>query len=38
MKLNEAISKRIKELCDERDMTQYMLSMKSGVPQNASLA
>jgi len=34
MKLNEAISKRITELCKERDMTQYALSMKSGVPQS----
>lgn len=34
MQLNEAISKRIKGLCDERNMTQYSLSMKSGVPQS----
>ena len=34
MKLNEAVSKRIKELCKERNMTQYSLSQKSGVPQS----
>ena len=34
MKLNEAISQRIKDLCNERNMTQYALSMKSGVPQS----
>ena len=34
MQLNEAISKRITELCDERNMTQYGLSLKSGVPQS----
>lgn len=34
MQLNEAISKRIKELCKERGMTQYALSLKSGVPQS----
>lgn len=34
MQLNEAISKRIKQLCNERNMTQYSLSMKSGVPQS----
>lgn len=34
MHLNEAISKRIKELCEQRNMTQYQLSMKSGVPQS----
>ena len=34
MKLNEAVSKRISELCAERIMTQYKLSMKSGVPQS----
>lgn len=34
MQLNEAISLRIKELCRERNMTQYALSMKSGVPQS----
>ncbi len=34
MLLNEAVSKRIKELCDEKGLTQYKLSMKSGVPQS----
>ncbi len=34
MPLNEAISKRILELCKERNLTQYRLSMKSGVPQS----
>ena len=34
MQLNEAISKRISELCVQRNMTQYKLSMKSGVPQS----
>ena len=34
MKLNEAVSKRIVELCKERGYTQYALSMKSGVPQS----
>ncbi len=34
MHLNEAISKRLKELCEKNNMTQYALSMKSGVPQS----
>ncbi|MBQ8649564.1 MAG: helix-turn-helix transcriptional regulator [Clostridia bacterium] len=34
MKLNEAVSERIKELCKERQMTQYQLFLKSGVPQS----
>lgn len=34
MKLNEAVSARIRELCKERCMTQYNLSIKSGVPQS----
>ena len=34
MKLNEAVSKRIAELCAQRQMTQYALSLKSGVPQS----
>ena len=34
MQLNEAVSKRISELCEQRNMTQYKLSMKSGVPQS----
>lgn len=32
MKLNEAISKRVTELLNERGMTQYQLFSKSGVP------
>lgn len=34
MLLNEAISKRITELCKKHGITQYGLSMKSGVPQS----
>jgi len=34
MKLNEAVAKRIAELCRERGMTQYQLFVKSGVPQS----
>ncbi|MBQ6830361.1 MAG: helix-turn-helix transcriptional regulator [Clostridia bacterium] len=34
MKLNEAVAKRIAELCKERGLTQYGLSQKSGVPQS----
>lgn len=34
MQLNEAISKRIIELCEEHNLSQYGLSMKSGVPQS----
>ena len=34
MKLNEAVSKRLSELLDERNMTQYQLYMKSGVPKS----
>ncbi len=34
MQLNEAVSKRISELLEEKSMTQYKLSMKSGVPQS----
>lgn len=34
MKLNEAVSQRLQELLKERDMTQYQLSMKSGVPKS----
>ncbi len=34
MQLNEAISKRIQELCKQQGMTQYGLSLKSGVPQS----
>ena len=34
MKLNQAVSERIKELCAERKITQYGLYIKSGVPQS----
>lgn len=34
MRLNEAISKRIVELCEKQGLTQYGLSQKSGVPQS----
>ena len=34
MKLNQAISKRLTELLNERQMTQYQLFMKSGVPKS----
>lgn len=34
MKLNEAVSQRVQELLKERGMTQYQLSMKSGVPKS----
>lgn len=34
MKLNQAVSKRILELLTERNMTQYQLYMKSGVPKS----
>jgi transcriptional regulator with XRE-family HTH domain len=34
VKLNEAIAARIRELCKERDMTQYKLYLASGVPQS----
>lgn len=34
MKLNEAVSERLQELLHERNMTQYQLSMKSGVPKS----
>ena len=34
MKLNEAVSKRLQELLDEKNMTQYQLYMKSGVPKS----
>ena len=32
MKLNQAVSERLTELLRERDMTQYQLFLKSGVP------
>ena len=34
MQLNEAVSKRLIELLDEYDMTQYQLYKKSGVPKS----
>ncbi len=34
MQLNEAVSKRLAELLNERGMTQYQLYMKSGVPKS----
>ena len=34
MKLNEAVSRRLQELLKERGMTQYQLSMQSGLPKS----
>ena len=34
MKLNEAVSLRLQELLRERGMTQYQLSMQSGLPKS----
>ena len=34
MKLNQAISERLTELLNERQMTQYQLFIKSGVPKS----
>jgi transcriptional regulator with XRE-family HTH domain len=34
LKLNQAVSRRLSELLDERNMTQYQLYMKSGVPKS----
>lgn len=34
MQLNEAVAERIRELCNERGMTQYRLYIASGVPQS----
>lgn len=34
MKLNEAVSKRLAELLQERNMTQYQLHTSSGVPKS----
>lgn len=34
MQLNEAVSRRLGQLLDERGMTQYQLYMKSGVPKS----
>lgn len=34
MQLNKAVSLRLSELLEERNMTQYQLYMKSGVPKS----
>ena len=34
MKLNQAVSKRLVQLLSEKEMTQYQLYMKSGVPKS----
>ena len=34
MKLNQAVSKRLTQLLNEKDMTQYQLYIKSGVPKS----
>lgn len=34
MKLNQAISERLTQLLKEKDMTQYQLYTKSGVPKS----
>ena len=34
MQLNEVVSKRLSEFMQEKDMTQYQLFMKSGVPKS----
>ena len=34
MKLNKAVSRRLLQLLHERNMTQYQLYMKSGVPKS----
>ena len=34
MELNEAIAKRLREILQEKQMTQYTLSKVSGVPQS----
>lgn len=34
MPLNQAVAARIKQLCQQRHLTQYALSCKSGVPQS----
>lgn len=34
MQLNKAVSTRLSELLTERNMTQYQLYMKSGVPKS----
>lgn len=34
MQLNEAVSKRLSQLLDDRKMTQYQLYVKSGLPKS----
>ncbi len=34
VQLNEAVSQRLRELLQEKQMTQYQLYMKSGVPKS----
>lgn len=34
LQLNEAISKRLSQLLNERNMTQYQLYLRSGVPKS----
>lgn len=34
MRLNEAVSRRLSELLEEKNMTQYQLYVKSGVPKS----
>ena len=34
MQLNEAVSKRLVELLKEKNMTQYQLYLKSGIPKS----
>ena len=34
LKLNEAVSKRLEQLLNEKGMTQYQLHIKSGVPRS----
>ena len=34
MKLNEAVCKRLQELLNKNNMTQYQLYLKSGVPKS----
>ena len=34
MKLNQAVSERLKQLLEQKDMTQYQLYIKSGVPKS----
>lgn len=35
LKLNEAVSQRLQELLNQRNMTQYQLNEKSGVPRSS---